>query len=252
MKLAIFDIDGTLTSTNRVDGQCFWASVQAALDVGSEPDWSDFAEVTDTAILADLCARHSREDYAAVEADVQTRFFAHLESTATTDPSAFRPIGGAEGILAHVQQAGWTPALATGGWRRSAEIKLSAAGIPTQGVPLASSSDHPRRVDIVREAIRKADPEGAASGVVLVGDALWDLRTAQALQLGFVGRAEGSAAQSLIDHGADAVVPHFGVRESLMSALERALGSSTEDSLTSRSRRTAHRAGTARPNRSAD
>lgn len=225
MKVVIFDIDGTLTSTNRVDGHCFWASLQGVFGAGPEPDWSDFADVTDAAILADLCARHSRGDYAAIEADVKTRFFAHLESAATTDPSAFRPVRGAERVLADVRQAGWTPALATGGWRRSAEIKLSAAGISTRGVPLVTSSDHPRRVDIVCEAIRQADPEGAASGVVLVGDAIWDLRAAQALRIGFVGRAEGSAAQSLIDLGADAVVPHFGVRESLISALEGALES---------------------------
>jgi phosphoglycolate phosphatase-like HAD superfamily hydrolase len=223
MKIAVFDVDGTLTSTNAVDGHCFWASVRASLDVGPEPDWSEFAEVTDTAILADLCASHSTRSCAEIEAEVQRHFFTKLEELAATDPLAFCPIRGAEGVFALTRRAGWTPAIATGGWRQSAEIKLAAAGISTQGVPVASSSDCARRVDIVREAIRQADPAGTASGAVLVGDALWDLRVCRTLRIGFVGRAEGASARRLAEHGVEALVPHFGAPDPFLAALETAL-----------------------------
>jgi phosphoserine phosphatase len=136
MKIAVFDIDGTLTSTNAVDGHWFWASVRASLDVGPEPDWSEFSEITDTAILADLCASHSTRSYAEIEAEVKRHFFAGLEEAAATDPLAFCPIRGAKEVFALVRRAGWTPAIATGGWRQSAEIKLAAAGISTADVPL--------------------------------------------------------------------------------------------------------------------
>jgi phosphoglycolate phosphatase-like HAD superfamily hydrolase len=225
MKIAVFDIDGTLTSTNHVDGHYFAVSVGAVLEIALEPDWSRFSEATDAAILAELCAECSSRSYAEVEAEVQQHFFGLLEATVRRDPTAFRPICGAERILAAVRCAGWTPVIATGGWRRSAEIKLSAAGIVTTGVPFASCSDHSDRVAIVREAVRGADPTDEASGVVVVGDGLWDLRASQALRFGFVGRAEGEAARSLLSHGARAVVPHFADSDSFISVLERALQS---------------------------
>jgi len=225
MRIAVFDIDGTLTSTNHVDGHYFAISVSAVLEIALEPDWSRFREATDSAILAELCAECSSRNYVEVEAEVQQHFFALLDAAVKTDPTAFRPIRGAEGVLAAVRCAGWTPVIATGGWRRSAEIKLSNAGIVTSGVPFASCSDHSERVAIVREAVRRADPSDEANGVVLVGDGLWDLRAAQALGFGFVGRAEGEAAQSLLAHGARAVVPHFADPDSFISVLEQALQS---------------------------
>jgi len=225
MKIAVFDIDGTLTSTNLVDGYYFAISVGSVLEIALEPDWSRFREATDAAILAELCAECTRRSYAEVEAEVQEHFFALLDETVRTDPTAFHPIRGAEGILGAVRRAGWTPVIATGGWRRSAEIKLSAAGIVTTGVPFASCSDHPDRVAIVREAVCRADPTGTASGVVVVGDGLWDLRASQALGYGFVGRAEGEAAQALLAHGAVSVVPHFEDSQSFISLLEQTLQS---------------------------
>jgi phosphoglycolate phosphatase-like HAD superfamily hydrolase len=59
MHLVVFDIDGTLTDTNLVDGECYWRAVREVLGLsGERPDWSDFHHVTDVGIAAELCARH--------------------------------------------------------------------------------------------------------------------------------------------------------------------------------------------------
>lgn len=48
MKLVIFDIDGTLTQTNRVDSGCFVEVVKEVLGVEDfETDWSQYQYVTD-------------------------------------------------------------------------------------------------------------------------------------------------------------------------------------------------------------
>ena len=61
MHLVVFDIDGTLTDTNLVDGQCYWQADSEVLGLSKEqPDWSDFRDVTDLGIAADLCWRHLR------------------------------------------------------------------------------------------------------------------------------------------------------------------------------------------------
>ena len=220
MRVVVFDIDGTLTSTNRIDGHFFSTSVRNVLRIPFEPDWSEFQEITDSAILADLCARHSSRAYEEVEAEVQEDFFDQLEVTVKTDPDAIRAIEGAPRIFREVQRAGWTPAMATGGWQRSAQIKLAAAGIPTDGVPLASSSDYVRRVDIVQAAIRHASGGESPTEVVSVGDGTWDIHAAHALGIPLIGRATGKAEQELLDQGAAAVVPHFADPDSFLSLLE--------------------------------
>ena len=220
MRVVVFDIDGTLTNTSEIDGHYFSASVRNVLRIPFEPGWSEFQEVTDAAILADLCARHSSRPYEQVEAEVQEDFFGQLEGAVKTDPDAIRAIEGAPSIFGEVRRAGWTPAIATGGWQRSAQIKLTAAGIPTGGVPLVSSSDYVRRVDIVQAAIRHASGGESTTEVVSVGDGTWDVKAAQALGIPLIGRATGKAGQKLLDQGAAVVVPHFADPESFLSLLE--------------------------------
>lgn len=56
LKLAIFDIDGTLTATNDVDSEGFLKSVSGLLgDAAISTDWKSYPEVTDQSLLEHLC-----------------------------------------------------------------------------------------------------------------------------------------------------------------------------------------------------
>jgi beta-phosphoglucomutase-like phosphatase (HAD superfamily) len=58
LRLAIFDIDGTLTATNEVDDECFLRAVSETLGVDcGAVDWSDMPHVTDSAIARSLWTR---------------------------------------------------------------------------------------------------------------------------------------------------------------------------------------------------
>ena len=163
LKVLVFDIDGTLTTTNKVDGKSFRAAVRAVLPEAEVSSFWGFTEFTDTAILREMC----------------------------------------------VASVGWTPAIATGGWRRSARLKLVAAAIPTRGVPMATSSEEERRVDIIRLAVSQATSGTEASEVVYVGDGIWDVRACRDLSIGFVGRSSRDTQGRLIDEGAKATIPDF-------------------------------------------
>ena len=55
MNLALFDIDGTLTQTNEVDGRCFEQALADTFEItGINSDWASYSHTTDSAILADL------------------------------------------------------------------------------------------------------------------------------------------------------------------------------------------------------
>ena len=100
MKLLVFDVDGTLTATNRVDGHSFLSAVRAVLSINADLKWSEFTEVTASAILRELWATYSTEEYDVVEADVKRHFFSHLETAVASDPESFLPIRGAQDIFA--------------------------------------------------------------------------------------------------------------------------------------------------------
>lgn len=219
MKVLVFDIDGTLTATASVDGRLFTEALRAVLALPSGEPWSGLTELTDAAILAELCATRPEEDRRAVERAVQRRFFASLEVAVGTEPEAFQPITGAREIFEAIRVAGWTPAIATGAWRRSAEAKLAAAEIPVDGVPLATSSEHPHRVDIIRHAVRLAASPFEPEEVVYVGDGGWDVDACRELGIGFVGRADAEAAQPLLALGAAAVLPDFSDAGTLIDLL---------------------------------
>lgn len=209
VKVLVFDIDGTLTATASVDGRLFTEALGAVLPHLSEEPWSGFTELADAALVAQLCAARPPQDRIVVERRVQRHFFASLEAAVASEPEAFRPIPGAREIFEAARLAGWTPAIATGAWRRSAEAKLAAADIPTDGVALATSSEHPRRVDIIRHAVRLTANRFEATEVVYVGDGGWAFVACRELGIGFVGRADGGGVQPLIDLGAKAVLPDF-------------------------------------------
>lgn len=222
MKILVFDIDGTLTETTRVDGHFFKAAIDAAIPHAvADESFSGFVEMTDSAILREVVAAQGIEDYESAEAAVKAHFVDGLQRALEDEPESFFAVGGARGVFSVARQVGWVPAVATGGWRPSAELKLAAAEIPMAGVPLATSSEAVRRVDIIRSAVAQAGGAEAAHDVVYVGDGTWDVRACRELGIGFIGRARDEGVGRLRDLGARLVLPDFTDPERLLRALKR-------------------------------
>ena len=116
-------------------------------------------------------------------------------------------------------------ALATGGWRASAELKLRRSGLDVFDLPLATSDD-----DVSREAIMRIARERSAARhqddsfdvQIYVGDGVWDARSARALGLSFIGVAEGEQAHRLLAEGARAVVKDYTDLESFLRTVQSA------------------------------
>lgn len=122
-------------------------------------------------------------------------------------------------------------ALATGGWRASAELKLRAAGLDAvlrDGLPLVTGDDGVSRREIVEGALREArrhhriDPAGEVDRVVSLGDGTWDLDVAAELGLPFVGVTAGGDARSLTGAGASHLLPDYSDLPAAFAALEEA------------------------------
>ncbi|MBT8487823.1 MAG: HAD family hydrolase [Gemmatimonadetes bacterium] len=215
--LVVFDIDGTLTDTMDVDVECFERAVLEVVGVEIPATWSSFGEVTDPAIVETACrlaGRPTPDEVTLHRAADRTGEL--LEAALTTSPSRFSPVPGAPTIFDRLRAAGCRVAMATGAWRPSAEVKLRGSGLADASVPLATSSEHPARADIIREAVARAGGDGAET-TVYVGDGVWDGRAALELGYRFVGVGAGDRARRLRDVGAHVVVPDLKHAVKLMA-----------------------------------
>ena len=95
-RLAIFDVDGTLTDTNKVDDDCYRTTIAEALGVtGDAVDWSGAAHVTDSEIFRWLCAAHRRSEPSADEmARARSQFVERLTAQLEQAPARFGSIAG--------------------------------------------------------------------------------------------------------------------------------------------------------------
>jgi phosphoglycolate phosphatase-like HAD superfamily hydrolase len=222
--LAIFDIDGTLTATNEVDDECYVAAVAAQLGMRPhEIDWSRAPHVSDTGIARFLWSQHRERlpDDAEIAA-VKLRFLGLLEQQLRAHPQRFASVAGASDSVTRLRADGWTIALATGGWGESARMKLRAAGLPVD-VPVSCCDALHTREEIVMHARQGAERMAGRSfdRIVSVGDGAWDVRTARALGLPFVGVATGEKAAQLTELGASHVLADLSygpLREALAAA----------------------------------
>jgi len=186
MRAVIFDIDGTLIESLAVDNSLYVDAVRHVLgdDVQIHDGWEKYSRVTDMGILSQICEENARPFSTAVSAAVRGDFVARLSSHFATH-GPFREVPGALRYLTSLRQRQDTRvAYATGGWRASAELKLSSAGFPLQGIPLASSDDYQNRTQIMLHAL--AQLEGPFEAVTYFGDGVWDRQATAELGWEFV------------------------------------------------------------------
>ena len=81
-------------------------------------------------------------------------------------------------------------AVATGGWKETALIKLRAIGLDPLRLPLACSSDAISKVDIMRIAERRALPNENAKRKTYFGDSRYDKEASVELGYDFVAIGE--------------------------------------------------------------
>jgi len=220
--LVIFDVDGTLCDTVSVDDECYGvtASAMLGLQVGSS-SCVDSPHITDLGIAEWLWARHLGRLPSGQEIEeFVARFEASLGLELRRAPERFRAIAGAPQLLGHLEEKGWRFAFATGGWGRTARLKLEAAGLPVASL-LASSDDSHDRFEIFRLAESRAVASSGApfARTILVGDGIWDVHVAARLGWSMVGVGSGQRATRLRSEGAGVVLSDFSDLERVSAAL---------------------------------
>jgi len=185
MHAAVFDIDGTLLQSAGEDDDMYKDAVRSMYpDVYIRPELSDYDLVSDTGILSQIFTDNSiREDSNSVSSIKST--FIELLTQHIAAHGPFVEIPGAKNMLSRLMRSSnHVVAIATGGWRESALLKLDTSGFSELGCPVATSDDAPDRKDIMKIALA---PLGKSfSSITYYGDGTWDRDATEALGWNFV------------------------------------------------------------------
>ncbi len=227
MKLAVFDIDGTLTETNKVDNECFVRAFAASHQITEiETDWTKYNHVTDSGIASEIFIRRlgrspNEEDFLAFK----SCFIENLNESAFKDETLFAEIPNAKAMLEKLKlEKDWTIALATGSFYDSAKLKLEKAKIDVKDFPIETADNAVSREEIIETAIGKSLKKHGLKKfekIVSIGDGVWDVQTAKNLNLDFIGIASGKRANALRQAGASYIIKDFRDYEDFLAYLNK-------------------------------
>jgi phosphoglycolate phosphatase-like HAD superfamily hydrolase len=223
----LFDIDGTLLYSDKLDSRCFANSYEA---IFGQPfptiDWTKFAEVTDHVIFRTAFHDHFGRFPTELERlTFEEHYLDALRNARSANPAQFCEIPGAARLWHHLEaDERYLPGIATGGWQRPAAIKLAHVGIPPTQPFAGYANDKFSRVDILNEAINKARAAHAIDRIIYVGDASWDVTTTKKMNLPLIGIRRAGDHHSLHDLGAERVITDYSDPQSFFDHLHAALG----------------------------
>jgi len=227
MKLIIFDIDGTLLYSNKIDSQCFADTYQK---IYNKPfptiDWSTYPHVSDHTIFNTVIkTQFDRLPSLEEVHHFQDHFVAMIEERRIQNPQDFLEVPGAkstvEKLLANDEYA---IGIGTGGWQRPAMVKLAHVQIPTEDLFISCADGKVSRDDILQESIDLAKAQHAAfEKIVYVGDAPWDVKTTRNMNLDFVGIRRNGDHDILLKLGAQKVLGNYLDFDLFMETVESAV-----------------------------
>jgi phosphoglycolate phosphatase-like HAD superfamily hydrolase len=102
--------------------------------------------------------------------------------------------------------------VATGSWQDSALLKLTAAGISLDNIPIASSDDAHERESIMTLSYQLGITIAGCTefqSVLYVGDHHWDYVNSKKLGYKFLGIGSGNQSERLTRAGVTHVLPDF-------------------------------------------
>src|SRR6478736_6382706 len=191
----MFDIDGTLVDSMRVDSHLYARAVRETLggNVYIDETWRPYVHVTDSGVLDEILVQHRFEEpLDELRSAVRRRFIELVRGHLDAGASVLREIRGATALLQELRaRPDVRLAIATGGWAETALMKLAAIGVSLDGIGFASSSDAHQRTKIMELAAERALRGVEPATRTYLGDGAWDQRASAELGYRFIaiGRA---------------------------------------------------------------
>lgn len=189
MHLVVFDVDGTLVESEDFDGVLYARAIRNALKIDVDGDWSGYRHQTDSGILNEVLDRNGiGGDRSLAHGSVRREFTALVARYLADRGDRLPEVTGARAFVNRfAARPDVAVAIATGGWKETAAMKLRAIGLNPDTLNLASGSDAESRVEIMRVAAKRALGGRSADRETYFGNRPWDREASLRLGWHFIG-----------------------------------------------------------------
>lgn len=191
--LIIFDIDGTLLNSMRIDSKYYVRSITEEFGIQDvNEDWSVYNKITDSGIFEEIYLNHFKKKPDDVDFKKhENKFYKILKSIFENQPDKISEIPGVQKIIAKLKSLkNYFISIATGSYKKTALLKLNHINISENDFPLSTANDDKSRENVVKNCINKSKKfykMNAFDKIISIGDGIWDLKTAYNLKLSFIG-----------------------------------------------------------------
>jgi phosphoglycolate phosphatase len=231
-KLILFDIDGTLVSTQGAGSRAFRRAMLEVYDETGPIDTYPFHGRTDPQIARELLRAVDFTDDTIDRGlpDLWDAYLRELEIELGRPDTEARVLAGVKPLIDALHRTGdHLVALLTGNIERGARLKLGAVGLWDRFDFGAYGSDHERRDRLPAVAVRRARERSGIDfhgrDVVIVGDTPFDVSCGRSLGVWAVAVATGRHSVTELDAaGADVVLEDLADTDRALVALEAPTG----------------------------
>jgi len=192
LKYIIFDIDGTLTNTTKVDDECYIDAFEALFTTSiKDVKWNQLSNVTDWGITEELILSKLKRKSSSEEIlSLKKLFLKNLSDEYVSDKTQFKEIKGASSFYKSLLNNNKLKiGIATGGWEETANFKLKVIGINPKNVSYCNSNQFKTREEITLDVIKQLNSNSdiEPEEIIYFGDGEWDYKTCQKLNVRFIG-----------------------------------------------------------------
>ena len=225
MKFVIFDIDGTLTDTKKVEDKCFMKAFEQTFEIDIwNQKWENLKNVTDWGITEEIVQREWKRKPRRNEYELMiSNFVANLRTERKKDKFQFSEVEGAKDFFNELKESEeFKLGIATGSWEKSAKLKLETIGIGLDEICFSHSDYHKSRESITKDVIEQLTRKNKKipEQIIYFGDGEWDFKTCQNLGIEFIGIDIENDGR-LTDLGANIVFSNYLNKEQIMDKLKR-------------------------------
>jgi phosphoglycolate phosphatase len=220
MKLILFDIDGTLLTTDGAGREALRAAGADIFAIEEDLEGVAISGNTDVAIVHEILNKHGIPDSEVNVNRYLGAYLAHLKQRLIQQRGEILP--GVAKLLDACAQDGWIVGLLTGNLRRGAQMKLGAHHLWNRFSIGAFADDHRDRNMLGPIAKRRAEQEfeTAIDGLFVIGDTPRDIACGKATNATVVAVATGRySKESLAAHQPDYLFDDLRETRTVLMAL---------------------------------